>query len=624
MIDLLNRRGCMIFVVGVLTAIISIGHAQDTPTPDPTTPSSTESTSPEVDPRYASPEETMFTYLDAISTYQKTGDAADLETALGAFDFSGVDLLETKRDTAANLLNILNRINTVESWHFADPESDRYVYFPQDWILSHKSVAALVPDAEIAFAKQPDGSWRFSKDTVERVPDFYRHVERLKAQFGDGEITLTSAMIIRHRMPESLRQGELLGVEYWQWIGLAFLVFFGLVVDLIVRAVLRKIWRRIAHRRGQEASRDLLNKAVRPFGLFAAAVLWLLLLPLLGLPPSAVSVLLIAIRVVLMLSGVWAAYRVTDLLADFLERQAGKTRTKLDDLLIPLGRKTGKVIVTAFGLIYIAESFDVQILPLLTGLGIGGLAFAFAAKDTIENFFGSVAVILDQPFEVGDWVVIDGTEGTVEELGLRSTRIRTFYDSQITIPNATLVRARVDNYGRRKNRRFKATLGVTYDTTPEQIEAFCEGIREIVRMHPFTRKDYFHVYLNSWGDFSLNILLYVFFQCPDWSIELREKQRLMLDIMRLANRLGVSFAFPTQTLEMKRAESTPLPSEVSNLAGDKAEVEAQRVGIQTTRDMFKNAPWKHAKPGPVVFRAGGTNTPETSICELDEGSGGGE
>lgn len=566
----------------------------------------------------------MFTYLEAMDRYRSTGSTDDLNSAFRTFDFTGVDLLDTKRDIAANLLNILNRINTVEPWHFPEPEGKRFVYFPQDWLLSHKQIASLVPGAEIALEQQDNGEWRFSADTVERIPDFYRRVERLKAQYGDGEITLTPAMLVRSRLPESLRQGELLGVEYWQWIGLGIFIFLGFTFDLLVRAALRKIWRRISRRRGQESSRELLNKAVRPFGIFAAAVLWYLMLPLLGLPPTAVGVLLIAIRVILMLSGVWAAYRVTDLIADFLERQAGRTRTKLDDLLVPLARKTGKVIVTAFGLIYIAESFDVQILPLLTGLGIGGLAFAFAAKDTIENFFGSVAVILDQPFEVGDWVVIDGTEGTVEELGLRSTRIRTFYDSQITIPNATLVRARVDNYGRRKYRRFKATIGVTYHTSPEQVEAFCEGIREIVRMHPYTRKDYFHVYLNSWGDFSLNILLYVFFQCPDWSVELRERQRLMLDIMRLARRLGVSFAFPTQTLELKRADKDAIPPEVAEITREHAELDAQRLGIQTTRAMFKDAPWRQTKPGPVVFRAGGTNTPETNICEMDDGAGSSE
>jgi MscS family membrane protein len=619
MIDQLQRFGQLLAFLLALTSPATLAAAQDTPTTgEPATNEpAPETAAAQVDERFASPWATMSTYLTAMEKYRQSGREDDLKTALLAFDFSGVDLAETQRQTAANLLNILNRINMVDSWQFPEPEGDRFVYFPQDWISAHKRVAALVPGAEIAFAKQKDGRWLISKDTVEHIPEFYRRIENLKAEYGDGEIALTPAMLIRSRMPESLRKGEVLGVEYWQWIGLGLLVFLGLVLDLLVRMVLRKVWRRIEHKRGQETTRELLNRAVRPFGMLASALLWYGALPLVGLPPTAVSVILIAVKVVLMLSGVWAAWRLTDLLADFLERQADKTQTKLDDLLIPLARKTGKVIVAAFGLIYIAQSFDIEILPLLTGLGIGGLAFAFAAKDTIENFFGSVAVVLDQPFEVGDWVVIDGTEGTVEELGLRSTRIRTFYDSLITIPNATLVRARVDNYGKRRYRRLSTTLGVTYDTTPEQIEAFCEGIREIIRQHPYTRKDYFHVYLNSWGDFALNILLYVFFECPDWSVELRERQRLMLDIMRLAERLGVSFAFPTQTLEIKRAGSTSVPATLETITSPSAEIEAQRIGIETTRSMFESASWKRSKPGPVVFRG-------SSATEARGSSGDGE
>ncbi len=621
MIDNLQRLGCFFACLLILGGAASFAPAQDTSqaqTPATSEPA-TETEAPKVDERFASPEATMFTYLKAMDKYRQSGQDKDLETALLAFDFSGVDLAETQRQTAANLLNILNKINQVDPWQFPEPTGDRFVYFPQDWISAHKRVSALVPDAEIVFKKQPDGRWLISRDTVDTIPRFVRQVEGLKAEFGDGEIALTPAMLIRSRMPMSLRKGEVLSVEYWQWIGLGILIFLGLTLDLFVRMILRKIWRKIARKRGQETSRELLNRAVRPFGLFATALLWLAALPLVGLPPTAVSIILIAVRVVLMLSGVWAAYRVTDLLADFLERQADKTTTKLDDLLVPLARKTGKVIVTAFGLVYIAESFDVEILPLLTGLGIGGLAFAFAAKDTIENFFGSVAVILDQPFEVGDWVVIDGTEGTVEELGLRSTRIRTFYDSLITIPNATLVRARVDNYGKRRYRRFSTTLGVTYDTTPAQIEAFCEGIREIIRQHPYTRKNYFHVYLNSWGDFALNIMLYVFFECPDWSVELRERQRLMLDIMRLAERLGVSFAFPTQTLEIKRAGATSIPATLEAITSPAAELEAQRLGIETTRTMFESAPWKQSRPGPVVFR--GASPTETARGSSGDGNG---
>jgi MscS family membrane protein len=263
-------------------------------------------------------------------------------------------------------------------------------------------------------------------------------------------------------------------------------------------------------------------------------------------------------------------------------------------------KRTAKIFIAAIGLVYLASAFSIEILPLLTGLGIGGLAVAFAAKDTIENFFGSVAVILDRPFEIGDWIYVNEVEGTVEDLGFRSTRIRTFYNSLVTVPNATLVRAKVDNYGRRKYRRFKTMINVTYDTHPDKIEAFCSGIREIIKLHPYTRKDYYHVWLNNFGPHSLDILVYMFFECPDWSIELREKHRFMLDVVRLADRMGVEFAFPTQTLHVSQLDST-IEHKPGNIPDADAERRAVLEGRKLARELTQDQPWKTELPGPVSF-----------------------
>ena len=368
---------------------------------------------------------------------------------------------------------------------------------------------------------------------------------------------------VEDHLPEVLVTRAFLTLKVWQWIGLALIILLGMALDLLVRGVISVIATRLITRQGGETSPETLRKTVRPFGLLAAAALWLFLLPALGLHETALQILLAAVKFFITLAGVWSAYRVADLLSEFFSSKAAKTETKVDDLLIPLLRKTAKIFITAFGLIYIADSMDIQIAPLLAGLGIGGIGFAFAARDTLENFFGSVTVIIDRPFQIGDWVQIGETEGTVEDLGFRSTRIRTFYNSLVTIPNGNLVRAVVDNFGRRKYRRWKTHLALTYDTPPAKIEAFCEGIRELIRRHPFTRKDYYHVWLHQFGPSSLDVLVYMFHEAPDWQTELRERHRLMLDIIRLADRLGVQFAFPTQTLHMYKesheAAHTPAP-----------------------------------------------------------------
>ena len=174
---------------------------------------------------------------------------------------------------------------------------------------------------------------------------------------------------------------------------------------------------------------------------------------------------------------------------------------------------------------YIASKWTEDLWGLVAGIGIGSIAVGFAARDSIENLFGTFTVLLDKPFQVGDWILVGDLEGTVEDVGFRSTRIRTFYNSLISVPNRTFISSNVDNMGQRRYRRIREMLGLTYDTPPEKIEAFCEGVRRIIATHPYTRKDYYHVYFNGFGPSSLDVLLYCFVETPDWSTELREKHK---------------------------------------------------------------------------------------------------
>ena len=237
---------------------------------------------------------------------------------------------------------------------------------------------------------------------------------------------------------------------------------------------------------------------------------------------------------VIVLAIVIAAFRTTDLLAVIFTHRAAKSENKLDDLLVPIIRKSIKILIVVVGIIYFAEAVDFKISPLLAGLGIGGIGFAFAAQNSLENFFGSVTVLLDRPFQVGDWVVVEEVEGTVITVGMRSTRIRTFYDSIVTVPNSALVTNKVNNYGMRTFRRWTSRLGILYETEPEQVEAFCEAIRQLIRQHPYMRKDYYQVFLNEFGASGIEVLVYVFWTAPDWQTELQERHRFMLNIMRVA------------------------------------------------------------------------------------------
>ncbi|MCP5023925.1 MAG: mechanosensitive ion channel family protein [bacterium] len=348
--------------------------------------------------------------------------------------------------------------------------------------------------------------------------------------------------------------GTFFFLQVWQWVALGILVFMSVVLDRIVRVVIRRTVQRLMRARDAEAGQGGLRRFERPWGIWAGTFFFRMWLRPLDLTEKFENVLQISSGVILAFVGVWAVYGLVDVMCDFLEARAKQSRNKFDDMFVPLFRRTLKIIVVIGSMIFLATKWTDDLWSIVAGLGLGSVAIAFAARDSVENLFGTFTVLLDKPFAIGDWITMGKLDGDVESVGFRSTRVRTFYNSIITVPNRHFISGQVDNMGARRYRRIKATLGLTYDTPPEKVEAFCEGIRELIRNHPHTRKNGFHVYLNGMGASSLDILLYCFVEVPDWSAELAEKHRLLADILRLAKALEVDFAFPTQSLHMVQPE----------------------------------------------------------------------
>jgi MscS family membrane protein len=178
----------------------------------------------------------------------------------------------------------------------------------------------------------------------------------------------------------------------------------------------------------------------------------------------------------------------------------------------------GILIWTAF-FIYTTQQMGLPAYSVVTGLGVGGLAVALAGQKMLRDLFGAVVIMTARPYRIGDWVIIGDQEGTVESIGFRSTRIRTFYDSLLSIPNGVVVSKTIDNMGMRTYRRVYTRLSIRDDTAAERIEAFLEGVKRIIQANPTTRKDYFHVVLNDFGSAGLDIALYFFVKVPTWSEE---------------------------------------------------------------------------------------------------------
>lgn len=251
----------------------------------------------------------------------------------------------------------------------------------------------------------------------------------------------------------------------------------------------------------------------------------------------------------------WFGLKLVSNLSDLWKKKAEQTETTFDDQIVPIATTTSKIAVVIIGVVMVIQNLGGHVSSLLAGFGIGGAAVAFASKDFLANIFGSVVVFIDRPFQVGDWIEVNGTEGTVEEVGLRVTRIRTFANSQITVPNSTFSTAAIENWSRMRKRRIKMSLGVTYDSNPDDLEQLIDELRHILRMEERINQDFWVVNFSGFGPSSLDIFIYCFTDTTDWTEFLQVRQDVLLEFMRAVKKLDLDFAFPTQTIHLE--QSTP-------------------------------------------------------------------
>ena len=504
------------------------------------------------------PRETMFTFLKAMKAY-KNGDTNGINRArnLLYLEDLNIDSRESSGDLAAkNLINTLDRIEKVNVLKIPKKINAKR------WIYKKEILDTVNGQEELEISIENYGEnkgWLFSKETVSQISRYYDAIKNKKVVSGVVELKDWKAPL-KKIMPAWMSNRNFILLN-GQWVGLFFIIFIGLIIERFARfylatLILRQLKKLNIHSLSEKKEKQL----TFPFGMMALSGFFSVASQTLELEDEALATCLKGARIGFTLATVFLAHHMVDVIALYFEKLARDSDNKFDDILVPLVKKSGKFFVLAVGIVAVGDSLSLDMKGILTGLGIGGLAFALAAKDTLGNVFGSLTVLLDRPFRIGDWVTINGIEGTVEEVGLRSTRVRTFYDSLITVPNGTLTSAHVDNYGQRRYRRFKTNIGVQYDTNPELLEKFCQKIRDIVHSNTSMRQDNFHVYFNSMGDFSLNIFVYVFFITPDWSEELKQKHHFLMEVLRAGNEMGINFAFPTQTLhvfdELKKSQQS--------------------------------------------------------------------
>lgn len=264
--------------------------------------------------------------------------------------------------------------------------------------------------------------------------------------------------------------------------------------------------------------------------------------------------------ILLSLATGFTLYQLVDVVYMWLEERTARTESKMDDMLVPIVQTTLRVTIVVLTLLQIAQSLtDKPLTSILAGLGVGGLAVALAAQDTIKHFFGSIVLFSDKPFQTGERITVDSTDGVVEEVGFRSTRIRTLEGHLVTIPNGDLANKVITNIARRPNIRHRAIISITYDTPPEKVQTALQIIRELLADHEGMRPEFPpRVAFHEYGAFSLNILMMFWYHPADYWQYMGFLEKLNLQILERFNAAGIEFAFPTQTMYLAGDPKRPL------------------------------------------------------------------
>jgi small-conductance mechanosensitive channel len=237
---------------------------------------------------------------------------------------------------------------------------------------------------------------------------------------------------------------------------------------------------------------------------------------------------------------------------------ARKTMSYVDEIATSLGTGLAKLLIVVGAIIAIADVVGLPYEGVITGLGVGGVAVAFAARDTVSNMMGGGLLTADRPFQRGDLIELDGKLATVEEVGLRVTRLRGLDDTLLNVPNAQLSDRVITNWGKRRRRKLTMLVGATYDTSREQLEAFVRGLRDLLLDQPKVDPDDVYVGLKGFGASSIDIELLCHLRVSDYTEQVEAQHRIVLAIIALAEDIGVEFAFPTRTVHVAESVQSSL------------------------------------------------------------------
>ena len=336
-----------------------------------------------------------------------------------------------------------------------------------------------------------------------------------------------------------------------EWLIALGIILGGVIVAKLLYWFTRTVMKKITAKTKTQLDDLLIDKLEKPviFIVIIAAYYWAI--SYLNFPNNGLENLLFKLATfALVIDITWLISRTLDaVVEEYVVPITKKSESDFDDQVLPIMRKGIRAVIWIMGIIIGMDNLGIDITAMIAGLGIGGLALALAAQDMVKNIFGGIMIFLDKPFKIGERIQIDGFDGTVEEVGLRSTRVRTLEGRLLIVNNSTFSDNTVVNVSAEHTRKVVLNLGMTYDTTPEQMQQSMDILKEIVIAHPAIETEDASIGFNAYGDFALGIL-FVYRIKKEGDI-LQTQTEINLEILKRFNAEGLEFAFPTQTVFKK-------------------------------------------------------------------------
>ena len=379
--------------------------------------------------------------------------------------------------------------------------------------------------------------WKVSAATVADVPELYQ-------EFGHG--------MLQEYLPQAFFDFQLLELKLWQWLAIMALLFLAWIVSWVLATVILKILSTLTSRTHSSLDDRIVHLIRNPCRVIVAVGIFHVGMVPLGLALRAREWLVATERTLVILAVTWLLLQLVDLAAlGMQQRMRARGETGTAALVVP-GKRTVRALMVVMALLFLLDNLGFNVAALIAGLGVGGVAVALAAQKTVENLFGGVTILADRPVRVGDFCKFGDQIGTVEEIGLRSTRIRTLGRTIVTVPNGQFSQLQLENFAKRDQILLQTVLGLRYETTPQQLRFVLTRLREMLLGHPMISPDPARVRFVGFGAYSLDLEVYAYARTADWNEFLQVREDVFLRMMDIVDEAGSGFAFPSSTTYVGR------------------------------------------------------------------------